>query len=92
MSYMLTKRARIRLPATRHSLRYCIRHSLEFAQEHNVSSLAIPVMAARPTYGLGAKASYHILRDELKHTKIPRVYICFDNKISERFGKERRLL
>ncbi len=88
MSYRLRMHDSSRLPATDASIRNSVRKSLAIADRLGARSIALPVMCARPTYGLGPETSFRIIRktiDSFRGSSLRRAVLCFDNKVTSDF-------
>lgn len=88
MSYRLGPNHATRLHATRASIRGSVKKSLKIADSLGVKSIALPVMCARPSYGIGPEDSLKIILSEIKSFKsknIIKVIICFDNSVTRKY-------
>ncbi|MBU2561924.1 MAG: macro domain-containing protein [Nanoarchaeota archaeon] len=85
MSYKLRIHDSSRLKATPATLASALRKALRLADSRGAKSIALPLMCARPTYGVGPKESLRITRSVLRGCKaknINKAIVCFDNSIT----------
>jgi len=88
MSYKLRIHDSSRLKATPTTIRNSLTKALKIADFLEAKSIALPVMCARPTYGVGPEASLRIIRSTLHSFKakhIKRAVVCFDNSITRSY-------
>jgi len=88
MSYDITHKKTKRKKATSYLIEKAIKKTLQLAEERKIRSIAIPVLATRPKYGIGAEKSKKILLNILKEHKgkhLKKVIVCFDNNTSKRY-------
>ena len=87
MSY--DPRTEKRIHGTVPFIRSSVRAALRIAERLGVKSLALPVMVARPEYGITPEESYKTIVSVLKqHGQfLKKAIICFDNKTTKKFLK-----
>ncbi|MBN1543832.1 hypothetical protein JW898_00040 [Candidatus Woesearchaeota archaeon] len=90
MSYKLCINGSRRLKATPSTLAGALRKALRLADSVGAKSIALPLMCARPTYGVGPKESLRIIRSVFRGFRaknINKAVICFDNSITADYLK-----
>ncbi|MFC1741218.1 macro domain-containing protein [Nanoarchaeota archaeon] len=86
MSYKLGLHSSRRVPGTEANIRKAVERSLKIADSLGAQSVAMPVMAARPSYGMTPARSFRAISDTIKKydsKNIQKVVVCFDNKITK---------
>ncbi|MFH1669459.1 MAG: macro domain-containing protein [Candidatus Woesearchaeota archaeon] len=91
MSYHLYADSWTRTRATTQTIKNAVRSAMKIADLMGAKSVAIPVMAARKTYGVTPDQSLHALLSvlrEFEDSSIKKVMICFDNERTEEYLKK----
>ncbi|MCX5992505.1 MAG: hypothetical protein NTZ04_09355 [Chloroflexi bacterium] len=80
MSYELTGKWAKRKKATKDTIKEALRESLKIADSIESRSIALPLLCARPSYGVTPKESLAAILDVLKEfesSSIQKVIVCF---------------
>ena len=74
-----------RIEATEKSLNDSLQSAIAIVREIGVSSLALPLMCARPGYGIGPETTYEISIGVIAESNLVEVLICADNEHGKAF-------